>query len=60
MDLVCLFFGFLAAFMLLLSSKVLMKGDGNVRFSGQMRQFLKNLKSYFHEILHGGHLFGVL
>ena len=33
------------------------KGDGNVRFSGQMRQLFRNLKSYFHEILHGGWIF---
>ena len=36
------------------------KGDGNVRFSGQQRQLLRNWKSYNDEILHGGKLFGVL
>ena len=30
------------------------KGDGKVWFSGQQRQFLWNLKSYFDEILHEG------
>ena len=36
------------------------KGDAKVQFSGQQRQLLRNLKSYFHEILHDGQLFGVL
>ena len=33
-----------------------LKGDGKLRFSGQQRQFLRNLKSYTH----GRKLFGVL
>ena len=36
------------------------KGDGNLRFSGQVSSLLRNLMSYYGEILHGGKLFGQL
>ena len=33
-----------------------LKGDGNVRFSGQWRQLLRNLKAYIHICMVGSFL----
>ena len=41
-------------------SLVALKGDGNVRFSGQQSLLLKKLMSYYGEILHGGQLSGAV